>query len=153
MSLVIAKVPMPDLVESAWLVAVTSTVAGEGRSAGAVYTPAEVIVPIVAFPPGTPLTLQVTAVSVVFVTVATNVTWFPRTTDPFVGVTVTTMSGGGGGGGGTPPAPQPSVHAHSLRSATTTIVVVVELFPLLRERDRMPSAMQAKGQRKKKNRK
>jgi hypothetical protein len=130
---------MPDLVESAWLVAVTCTVAGEERATGAVYTPADVIVPSVAFPPGTPLTLQVTVVSVVFVIVATNVTWFPSTTDPFAGVTVTTMDGGGGGGGGAPPAPQPSVHAHSLRSATTTIAVVVELFPLLRERDRMPS--------------
>jgi hypothetical protein len=29
MSLVIAKVPVPDLVESAWLVAVICTVAGE----------------------------------------------------------------------------------------------------------------------------
>ncbi len=152
MSLVIVTVPAPDFVESAWLVAVTCTVAGEGRSAGAVYAPADVIVPSVAFPPGTPLTLQVTVVSVVFVIVATNVTWFPSTTDPFAGVTVTTMSGGGGGGG-TPPAPQPSVHAHSLRSATTTIAVVVDLFPLLRERDRMPSAKQAKGQRKRKNRK
>src|SRR5258708_997982 len=151
MSLVIATVPAPDFVASAWLVAVTCTVAGEGRSAGAVYTPAEVIVPIVAFPPGTPLTLQVTVVSVVFVTVATNVTWFPRTTDPFGGVTVTTMDGGGRGGA--PAAPQPSVHAHSPKSATTTIVVVVDLFPLLRERDRMPSAKQAKGQRKRKNRK
>jgi hypothetical protein len=150
MSLVIATAPAPDFVESAWLVAVTCTVAGEGRAAGAVYTPAEVIVPSAAFPPGTPLTLQVTAASVVFITVATNVTWLPSTTDPFAGVTVTTMSGGRGGGD-TPPAPQPSVHAHSLRSATTTIVVVVELFPVLRERDRMPSAMQAKGQRKKKN--
>jgi hypothetical protein len=118
-----------------------------------VYTPADVMVPSVAFPPGTPLTLQVTAVSVVFITIATNVTWFPSTTDPFAGVTVTTMAGGGGGGGGAPPAPQPSVHAHSLKSATTTIVAVLDLFPLLRERDRMPSAMQAKGQRKKKNRK
>src|SRR6266849_6938032 len=141
MSLVIAKVPVPDLVESAWLVAVTCTVAGEERATGAVYTPADVIVPSVAFPPGTPLTLQVTVVSVVFVIVATNVTWFPRTTDPFAGVKVTTMDGGGGGDDA-PPAPQPSVHAHSLRSATTTIVVVVELFPLLRERDRMPSAKQ-----------
>jgi len=35
-SLVIAKLPLPDFVESAWLVAVTSTVAGDGRSAGAV---------------------------------------------------------------------------------------------------------------------
>jgi len=153
MSLVIVKVPVPDFVESAWLVAVTCNVAGEGRSAGAVYTPAEVIVPSIAFPPGTPLTLQVTAVSVVFVTVATNVIWFPSTTDRFSGVTVTTMDGGGGGGGGAPPALQPSVHADSLKSATTTIVVVVDLFPLLRERDRMPSQKQAKGQRKRKNRK
>src|SRR5258708_32230898 len=125
MSLVIATVPVPDLVESAWLGAVTGTVGREDRAAGAVYTPAEVIVPSVTFPPGTPLTLQVTAVSVVFVTVATNVTWFPRTTDPFVGVTVTTMDGGGGGGGA-PPAPQPTVHTHRLGSRTTTIVVVVE---------------------------
>ena len=151
MSLVIAKLPVPDFVESAWLVAATCTVPGEGMSAGAVYTPAEVIVPIVAFPPGTLLTLQVTAVSVVFTTVATNVTWFPSTTDPFAGVTVTTMDEGVGGGGGAPAAPQPSVHAHSLRSATTTTIVVVDLFPLLRERDRMPSAKQAKGQRKKEN--
>ena len=146
---------MPDLVESAWLVAVTCTVAGEERATGAVYTPADVIVPSVAFPPGTPLTLQVTVVSVVFVIVATNVTWFPSTTDPFAGVTVTTMDGGGGGGGDSddPDAPQPSVHAPSLRSPMKTIVVVLNLFPLLRERDRMPSQKQAKGQRKKENRK
>jgi hypothetical protein len=36
MSLVIAKVPVPDLVESAWLVAVTCTVAADGMSEGAV---------------------------------------------------------------------------------------------------------------------
>ncbi len=73
MSLVIANVPVPDFVESAWLVAVTCTVAGDGRSAGAVYTPAEVIVPSAAFPPATPLTPQLTVVSVVFVTVAVKV--------------------------------------------------------------------------------
>ncbi len=73
MSLVIAKVPVADFAGSAWLVAVTCTVAGDGRSAGAVYTPAELIVPRVVFPPGTVLTLQLTAVSVVFVTVAVNV--------------------------------------------------------------------------------
>jgi len=38
-----------------------------------VYNPAEVIVPSVAFPPGTVLTLQLAAVSVVFVTVAVNI--------------------------------------------------------------------------------
>ena len=88
---------MPDFVESAWLVAVTCAVAEDGMSAGAVYTPADVIVPIAAFPPGTPFTLQLTAVSVVFVTAAINAAWPPSTTDPFAGVTVTAMAGGGGG--------------------------------------------------------
>jgi len=149
MSLVIAKVPVPDFVGSAWLVAVTCTAAGEGRSAGAVYTPAEVIVPSVAFPPGTPFTPQLTAVSVVLITVAVKVAWPPSTTDPLVGFTVTSIVGGGGGGGDAPPAPQPKIHAPSERSAMTTIVVVLDLFSLLGERDRMPSAKQAKGQRKK----
>jgi hypothetical protein len=155
MSLVIANVPVADFVESAWLVAVTCTVSGDGMSAGAVYTPAGVIVPCVAFPPGTLPTLQLTAVSVVFVTAAINVAWPPSTTDPFVGVTVTTMDrrGGGGGDSDDPDAPQPSVHAPSLRSPMKTIVVVLNLFPLHRERGRMPSQKQAKGQRKKENRK
>jgi hypothetical protein len=130
MSLVIARATMPDFVASAWLVAVTCSVVGEGRAMGAVYTPVDVIVPTVAFPPGTPLTFQVTAVSVVFDTVAANVTWFPSTTDPFVGVTVTTIDGGGGGGGA-PAVPQPNVHAPSARSAMTTIVAVLDLFALL----------------------
>jgi hypothetical protein len=150
MSLATATLAVADFVASAWLVAVTWTVAGEGRSAGAVYTPAVVIVPSVAFPPGTLLTLQLTAVSVVFVTVAVNVAWFPSTTDPFAGVTVTTIAGGGGGGGGgadTLPAVQPSDHAHSVKSAKATIVVVPDDFPLLCERERMPAQMQAKGQR------
>ena len=153
MSLVIAKVPVPDFVESAWLVAVTCTVAGDGMSAGAVYPPADVIVPTAAFPPGTPFTLQLTAVSVVFVAAAINVAWPPSKTDPFVGVTVTTMDGGGGGGGDSdePAAPQPIVHAPSPSSAMTTIVDVLDLFPLLLERGRMPSPKQAKGQRKKGN--
>jgi len=153
MSLVIAKVPVPDFVESAWLVAVTCTVAGDGMSAGAVYTPADVIVPTAAFPPGTPFTLQLTAVSVVFVAAAINVAWSPSKTDPFVGVTVTTMDGGGGGGGDSdePAAPQPIVHVPSARSAAIAIVAILDLFPLLLERGRMPSLKQAKGQRKKGN--
>jgi hypothetical protein len=149
MSLVIAKLAVPDFVESAWLVAVTCTVAGDGRSAGAVYTPADVITPTVAFPPGTPLTLQLTVVSDVFVTVAVRVVWFPSSTDAFVGVTFTVIAGGGGGGGGdAPPAPQPSVHAPSARTAMATVVVVQDFLALLCERDRMPSQKQAKGQRK-----
>jgi hypothetical protein len=112
-----------------------------------VYTPVDVIVPRVAFPPATPLTLQFTAVSVVFVTVAMNVSWFPSTTDPVVGVTVTPMDGGGGGGGGALPAPQPSVHAPSAKSAMNRIVLVLNLLSLLGERDRMPTREQASGQR------
>jgi len=153
MSLVIAKVPVPDFVESARDVAVTCTVAGEGMSAGAVYTPADVIVPSAAFPPGTPFTLQLTAAFEVFVTVATKVAWLPSTTEPFVGFTVTSIAGGCGGGELMPTALQPSVHAPSTRSAMTTIVFVLDIFPLLCERDRMPSPKQAKGQRKKENRK
>jgi len=88
-----------------------------------------------------------------FVTAAINVAWPPSKTDPFVGVTVTTMDGGGGGGGDSdePAAPQPIVHAPSPSSAMTTIVDVLDLFPLLLERGRMPSPKQAKGQRKKRN--
>ncbi len=149
-SLVIAKVAVLNLAESARLVAVTCTVAGDRRSAGAVYTPADVIVPSVAFPPATPFTLQLTAVSVVPVTFALNVAWLPSTTDPLVGVTLTAMDcgGGGRGGGDAPSAPQPEVHASCARSAITTIVVAPDLFPFLCERGRMPAQKQAKGQRK-----
>jgi hypothetical protein len=60
-------------------------------------------------------TLQVTLVSVVFVTVAVRVCEFPRRTDPVVGVTVTVTDGGGGADGGgdvteAGPPPQPSSH-------------------------------------------
>ena len=72
-SLVIVILAELDFVGSAWLVAVICTRVGEGKSAGAVYTPPAVIVPTWAFPPATPLTLQLTAVSVVFVTTAVNV--------------------------------------------------------------------------------
>ena len=97
MSLVTARLPVADFVGSAWLVAVTCKVAGEGKSPGAVYIPADVIVPSAAFPPGTPLTLQLTEVSVVFATVAVNDVWAPSTTEVFVGFTVTVIAAGGGG--------------------------------------------------------
>jgi RNA polymerase sigma factor (sigma-70 family) len=50
-------------VASARLVAVTCAPALPGKSAGAVYTPAVVIVPTTAFPPTTPSTLHVTLVA------------------------------------------------------------------------------------------
>ncbi len=150
MSLVIANGAEPDFVESAWLVAVICIVAGDGRSTGAVYTPPDVIVPSVAFPPGTPLTLQLTAVSVVVVTVAVKVAWPPSTTDPFIGFTVTAIAGDGGGGSGedATPALQPNVPDPSANKAMSTSILFPDAFPLLEERDRMPSQMQAKGQRK-----
>jgi hypothetical protein len=73
-SLVTVTLAEPDFVVSAWLVAVTCTLAVAGKSAGAVYTPAAVIVPTAELPPAIPLTLQLTLVSAVFVTVAVNVT-------------------------------------------------------------------------------
>jgi hypothetical protein len=61
------------LVESAADTAVTVTVAGVGTVIGAVYTPPVEIMPTLAFPPATPLTLQLTAVFVDPVTNAANV--------------------------------------------------------------------------------
>jgi hypothetical protein len=99
MSLVTVSAARPDLLASAWLVAVICTVAGNGRSIGAVYTPAGVIVPSVVLPPVTPFTLQITAVSVVFDTVAVKVAWSPSRTEPVGGFTATRIERGGGGGG------------------------------------------------------
>jgi len=61
MSLVTVTAALSDFVPSARLVAVTVTVAGEGRSTGAVYTPLAEIVPTKALPPATPFALQFTA--------------------------------------------------------------------------------------------
>jgi hypothetical protein len=67
-------------------------------------------------PPGMLFTLQVTLVSVVFVTVAVRVCEFPSRTDPVVGVSVTATDGGGGVDGGgemteAEPPPQPNNHS------------------------------------------
>jgi hypothetical protein len=61
-----------DFVGSATEIAVTVTVGGTGTLLGAVYRPFVSIVPTVLFPPVTPFTCQVTAVFVVFTTVAEN---------------------------------------------------------------------------------
>jgi hypothetical protein len=152
MSLRMDTVAESDFVASAWLVAVTCTYAGVGRSAGAVYTPPEDMDPTAAFPPATPFTLQLTLVSVAFVTVAANAARFPSTTDPLAGVTLTSMEGGGGGGGTpepAPPLPQPSVHAPVVRRAATTNLVVQDFLHLFCRRGCIPHAKQAKGQRMK----
>src|SRR5216110_584317 len=72
MTAVMVTCAEPDFVGSAWDTAVTVTVAGFGTTAGAVYRPELDIVPTVALPPVTPLTCQVTAVLLVFSTVAVN---------------------------------------------------------------------------------
>src|SRR5208283_5980570 len=62
-------------------VAVTTTVGGLGAAAGAVYIPELEIMPTVELPPATPLTAQVTAVSVVPVTLAAYCTVDPARAD------------------------------------------------------------------------
>ena len=62
----------PDSFGSAADTAPTVTVAGDGTAAGAVYIPVPEIVPIVALPPPTPFTFQVTTVFAVFFTLAEN---------------------------------------------------------------------------------
>jgi hypothetical protein len=152
MSLVMVTAAVSDFVASAWLVAETCTDEGVGRSAGAVYTPSSAMVPTAALPPAVPFTLQMTTVSVVFVTLAENAAVFPSSIEPFFGATVTTMEGGGGGGGSTPelapPAPQPCVHATVVSNETRTILVNPNFAASSCPRGRIPSAKQAKGQRK-----
>jgi hypothetical protein len=74
-----------DFVESACEMAVTMTVAGLGRVAGAVKSPEVEIVPAVEFPPVTPFTCQVTALLLVFCTVATKACDAPTETLAVVG--------------------------------------------------------------------
>src|ERR671923_1004148 len=78
-----------DFVASACDTAVTVTVAGLGTTAGAVYRPELEIVPIVALPPLTPFTCQVTAVLLVFCTIAVNCWVPPAATVAEVGEMVT----------------------------------------------------------------
>ena len=64
-----------------------------GTAAGAVYNPVVEIVPTVAFPPITPFTCQVTAVLLVFVTVAVNCCVRLMATLTDFGATVTLIPG------------------------------------------------------------
>ncbi len=151
MSLTIAAAAVSDFVASAWLVAAICTVADAGKSPGAVYRPSVVIVPDVALPPGVPFTLQLTAVSAVFATFTENGIAFPSITDPLFGEIVTVMDGGGGGGGTdvlAPPPPQPIVQAPVASRTSRKNLAVRNLFRSNRERGRMPSREQAKGQQK-----
>ena len=79
-------------------------------------------------PPGIPLTLQETVVSVAPVTAAEKFCVAPSRGAAASGVMVTVTAGGGGGGGGTtattpavPLAPaQPAIHAGVARRARTS---------------------------------
>jgi hypothetical protein len=73
--------------------AVTLTVAGEGTVIGAVYRPAPEIVPTVALPPATPLTCQVTAALLEFLTVAENDSLAETATLALEGLTATVIIG------------------------------------------------------------
>ena len=70
--LAMVTVADPDLLGSAWETATTKTEWGLGIAAGAVYRPVVLTVPTVLLPPFVLFTSQVTAVSVVPVTVAVN---------------------------------------------------------------------------------
>ncbi len=61
---VIVTVAVSNFVLSATEIAFTVTGFVPGTAAGAVYSPVALIVPLVAFPPTTPFTCQVTAVFV-----------------------------------------------------------------------------------------
>jgi hypothetical protein len=67
---VIFTVEVLTIVLSTLDIAVIVTAAGVGAVAGAVYTPADVMVPNLALPPVMSLTCQVTESSVVLATVA-----------------------------------------------------------------------------------
>jgi hypothetical protein len=94
-----------------------------------------------------PFTFQATLMSVVFITVALKLSWLPSSTDPFFGVTVTTMEGGGGGGGEpAPPPPQPNIHVPAVRRLIRAILDAQNPFSMRCGKGRIPAAKQAKGQ-------
>jgi hypothetical protein len=99
-------------------VAVIVTFAGEGRSAGAIKIPSAEIVPMVAFPPLMPFTLQVTATLLTPATVALSCSVLPNKTVAVVGFIETVMVGGGGGGEPelAPPPPQPGKIAKAIHN-------------------------------------
>src|SRR6202020_425690 len=82
-----------DLEESATEVAVTLTCAGFGTEPGAAYKPLDETVPHAAPEQPVPLTAQVTAVFVVFTTVAVNCCVLPATIWAVVGEMLTAMGG------------------------------------------------------------
>jgi hypothetical protein len=123
-SLSITTLADPLAPGAATLVAVTVTLAGDGRSPGAVYSPVFEIVPTVAFPPATPFTLHVTRVSVVPVTVAVNGCVAPRKTIALIDATLTVTLGGGGPEPEEPTEPHPPSAPASATNAARSIPLV-----------------------------
>jgi hypothetical protein len=115
---------LADFVVSAALVAVTVIWAGFGNFAGAVYRPVAEIVPTVASPPAVPLTFHVTAVLVVFPTVAENCWVWVMITEEVAGATsIVTEEGGGVGsvtGGADESPPQETINRNKERPDKTT---------------------------------
>src|SRR5262249_10550657 len=102
-----------------WLAAVT-VMDCEGTAGGGVYRPEEDMVPVVAFPLGTPLTLQVTPWSDVLETVAANCCDPPMNTVAVAGLTLTEI----GGTGGVFPPPQPLIIKHKATLEITRFLVI-----------------------------
>ena len=104
----------------------TVTVAGLGTAAGPVYKPEPEIVPTVALPPVTPFTCHVTAVLLVFCTVAENCCVPPVATAADKGAIVT-LTGICVGAVDSPPQPEvsktptPATRSH-MQDASTSIV-------------------------------
>jgi hypothetical protein len=107
--------------EDAVLVAVTVTVFGVGREAGAAKAPVDEIVPREAFPPATPLTDQVTAVFELPDTVAVKDSKPPARMFADAGETVTETDAGATGFDGVATVlPAPEVVAEQPASAAAT---------------------------------
>src|SRR5438045_4937291 len=97
MSLVRVSCAFALLVRSAAREAVIFTLVANGRSDGAVYSPADEIVPVASVPPRMPFTRQFTAVSLVPVMVAASCRVLPSNTLPVFGVIEMLIAGEGGG--------------------------------------------------------
>jgi hypothetical protein len=128
MSLVIVRAALPDFVVSAWLVAVTVTFAGDGKSLGAEYRPPVLIVPTLAFPPATELTLQLTLALEDPVTFAVNCSEFPSSTLPLGAETETVTVCGGGAVPPPLPPVQPEIPLMIPISKVSTLITLHRSF-------------------------
>jgi hypothetical protein len=107
------------------------TVFGEGKEAGAVYSPAVVIVPTVLLPPATPFTLQLEGWEATeFERNPLNCCVWLMGTMAEAGETVKVTGGGGGGGGGLEPPPHPAKPSSVAIPRTTLNLLNINSIPL-----------------------